>query len=271
MKDILVQLDGGSGAAHRLDLAIGLARRMDARLIGLFAQEDSDAPSLVARRPSAYLQAAAEEAARQFHSRAGAAGVAGQWWRLAHGESAYVISETVFCARYADLAILGQWQAGGGKVPEQLAEQMVAQSGRPVLLIPESGAVTRLGDHICIGWNASREASRALHDAMPFLERAAEVTVLAIRGDAGPPEARPPGEPPVDIVAHLARHGIKARSERLSGEDIGVMDILLSRAFDLGADMLVMGAHSGQGVASRRGAGTKFMLRHQTLPILMSN
>lgn len=271
MKDILVQLDGGERAAQRLDLAIGLASSMGARLIGLFAQSETDAPSIVARRPSTHLQAAADHGEALFHSRVTAAGLPAKWWRLTHGESSHVISETVFCARYADLAVLGQWQAETAKVPEELVEQVVLHSGRPVLIIPETGPITRLGERISIAWNGSREASRALHDAMPFLERAVEVNVLSIRDPAGAAQSRPEGEPKVDIVDHLLCHGIKARSERLTSEEIGVMDALLSRAFDLGSDLLVMGSHSGLGLSFLRGAGTRFMLRHQTLPMLMSN
>lgn len=271
MKDILVHLDGGERAAQRLDLAIGLAGRMGARLIGLFAQSETDAPSIVARRPSDHLQAAANQAEALFHSGVVAAGLTAKWWRLTHGESSHVISETVFCARYADLVVLGQWQAETAKVPAELVEQVVLHSGRPVLVIPETGPVASLGERISVAWNGSREASRALHDAMPFLKGAAEVDILSIRDPAATPQSRPDGEPQVDIVDHLACHGIKARSERLMTEEIGVMDALLSRSFDLGSDLLVMGSHSGLGLSFLRGSGTRFMLRHQTLPMLMSN
>jgi nucleotide-binding universal stress UspA family protein len=271
MKDILVQLDGSERSEQRLDLAISLAERLGARLIGLFAQSETDGPSVVARRPSAYLQAAAEHGETVFHRKVAAAGLSAKWWRLIHGEASHVISETVFCARYADLAVLGQWQAETAKVPEDLVEQVVLHSGRPVLVVPEAGPIPRLGERITVAWNGSREASRALHDAMPFLERAAEVNVLSIRDAVASAQSRPEGEPQVDIVDHLVCHGVKARSERLVCDEVGVMDALLSRAFDLGSDLLVMGSHGGLGLNFLRKSGTRFMLRHQTLPMLMSN
>lgn len=268
MKDILVHVDASEACAHRLDVAVGLAQRMGARLTGLFAQSETDAPSLVARRASEHLRLAAAAAETDFLRRVDAAGVGGRWWQLPHGEPAYVVAEMAFYARYADLVVLGQPQQGM-RVPEEMVEHVVLHCGRPVLVIPQGIASVGALRRISIAWNSSSEASRAVHDAMPLLRQADEISVLSLRLAGAPPLGRSPGEPQVDIVDHLAAHGLQARSERLTCDSIGVMDILLSRTFDLGADLLVMGAHSGLGVS--RGAGTRYMLRHMTLPILMSN
>lgn len=66
-------------------------------------------------------------------------------------------------------------------------------------------------------------------------------------------------------------HGIKVTAERLACEDIGVMDALLACAADLDADLLVMGAHGGLGLGFLRNSGTRYILRHMALPVLMSN
>lgn len=271
MKDILVHLDGGGRIEHRLDLAIQLAKRESARLIGLFAQTETDAPSLIARRIGPHLEAAAQHARALFRDKTEAAGVEQKWWRLDHGEDAHVIAETVFCSRYADLVILGQWRDDSAKVPESLVEQVVMNSGRPVLIIPDTGPVASLGERIAVAWNASREATRAMHDAMPFLVGASQVDILSIRDGGVANQGEPENGPKVDVVDHLSRHGVTARVERLVADELGVMDVILSRVFDLGSDLLVMGAHSGLGLSFLRGGGTRFMLRHQTLPVLMSN
>ncbi|HLN24310.1 MAG TPA: universal stress protein [Patescibacteria group bacterium] len=272
MKDILVQLDGGPRSAARLEAAIAVARTLGAsRLTGLFAHSESHGPSAVARRASDHLHAAAERAETAFHAALAGSGILGRWWKLSHGEHGHVIAETVFCARYADLVILGQYDADSSRVPEELIEQVVLNSGRPVLVLPHSGGFESIGARVSVAWNASREASRALHDAMPFLEMAAEVTILAIRNTGPGAVPHPDDVPAVDIADSLATHGIAAKTERLTGEDIGVMDLLLSRSFDVGADLLVMGAHSGLGFSFTRGAGTRFILGHMTLPVLMSN
>lgn len=267
MKDILVQLDGGERCAQRLQVAVDLAKQCNGRIIGLFAQADSDMTSVVARRPSAKLTAAAERVSAQFQQALSAAGLDGHWMQLSHGEPGFVVAETAFCARYADLVVLGQWEPQVSVVPEELVEQVVLQGGRPALIIPHVGRMASLGERISVAWNASREATRALHDAMPFLEKARDVTLLAVR-EPNPP-AGASDLPKVNVIDHLAAHGIKAKVERLIDEDIGVMDVLLSRAFDLGSDLLVMGAHSGLGFL--RGSGTRFILRHMTMPVLMSN
>ena len=266
MKTILVHLDSGEGSAQRLQLAISLARSFDATLTGLFAQIDSDEAAITARRASPQLRALAAQRQADFTSQTAAAGIKSEWLELPHGEPGFVISESVFCARYADLAVIGQWDADDGKVPEDFAERLVLDSGRPVLVIPHAGKMAAFGQKIGIAWNASREASRALHDSLPFLARAKEVTVLTIR----PTESSTviPGLPSLNVVKHLAQHGIAATGERVVEEDIGLMDSLLLQSHNHGFDLLVMGAHSGLGVI--RGSGTRFMLRHMTLPVLMS-
>ncbi len=75
----------------------------------------------------------------------------------------------------------------------------------------------------------------------------------------------------MNIVDHLAAHGAKVTRELLTGEDIGIMDLMLSRAFDQGADLLVMGAHGGSHLPFGKGAGTRYILDHMTLPVLMAH
>ena len=266
MKDILVQLDGGEAGPRRLEAAIMLAHRFGARLTGLFAQKETDAAALVARRPGQRLAEAAAASREAFSAAVAAAGVTGRWLALAHGDPGFVVTELAFCARYFDLAVVGQ--GGGGdypQLPDDAVERVILDSGRPVLVIPRSGPVGPLATRIAIAWNASREASRALHDSLPLLSRAEAVTLLTVPRHESPM----PGElPEMDVIGHLAGHGVLARFERIRAEDIGVMDLLLSRAYDLGADLLVMGAPAGSSFG--KSSGTRFLLRHLTLPVVIS-
>jgi nucleotide-binding universal stress UspA family protein len=266
MKDILVQLDGGEAGPRRLEAAIQLAQRFGARLTGLFAQKETDAAALVARRPGARLAEAAAASQESFTAAAAAAGVTGRWLALAHGDPGFIVAELAFCARYFDLAVIGQ---GGAQdypqLPDDAVERVILESGRPVLVIPRHGPVGSLATRIALAWNASREASRALHDSLPLLAKAAAVTLLTVPARESPM----PGElPEMDVIGHLAGHGVLARFERLRAEDIGVMDMLLSRAFDIGADLLVMGAPAGS--AFGKSSGTRFLLRHLTVPVVIS-
>lgn len=271
MKDILVHLDDSERCQARLDIAIGLAKRFGGRLTGLFARIESHKPSAVAHKASESLVAARDAASALFAERTKAAGVTGRWWQLAHGEPDHVLSETMFCARYADLVVMGQVDPKGNLVPKDLVEHTILNCGRPVLVVPHTGSFPSVGERIAIAWNAGKEAVRAMNDAKPLMLGAKSVTVLSMHKpqDRGSDSM---GEVPhVDIIDHLAASGIAATSEHLAGEHIGKMDMLLSRLCDLGADLVVMGAHGQYGLSLKRGSGTKYVLAHMTVPVLMSN
>ena len=270
MQDILVHLDGQDHRQSRLAMALALAKRFNGRLTGLFAQSETDAPSLVARRTSEHLSRVGAEVEADFLAQCRAQGVDGRWWQLAHGEYGYVISETVFCARFVDLVVMGQGEKRGGPVPHDLVTQVLRNSGRPVLVVPRVGQFADPGKRVVVAWNADREATRALHDALPFLKAAEQVTLLSARN----PEVANSGQPgpKANIIDHLAAHGINARWEVVPAIDIEVVDLLLSRSFDLGADMLVMGGLREAGLAARlRNSVTKHVLENMTLPVLLSH
>ncbi|MBI5164859.1 MAG: universal stress protein [Magnetospirillum sp.] len=268
-KDILVHCDGGERDALRIGMAAGVAKRFGARLTGLFGRVEHHSPAMVARRASDAFLAATAASEQVFAALAAAAGIRGRWWSLSHGETGHVLSETAAAARFADLVVVGQHHEGKD-APEDLIETLILEAGRPVLIVPSVGDYPTIGSNVLLAWNAGREAARALHDAMPFLESAAQVDVLTIRGTRTAPASD--GQlPPLSIHDYLSAHGIRVNREVLAGDDIGVMDLILSRAFDQGADLLVMGAHGGYQLPFFKGAGTRHILRHMTLPVLMSH
>lgn len=271
-KDILVQMDSGERAAERLRIGIDLAKRFGARMTGLFAQLDRNAPSIVARRGSEHFQQAAVEAEATFRAATAAAGLETEWRKLPFGEHNFVIRETVICARYADLTIVGQYDAERGRhlVPDDLNEQLVLECGGPVLIVPYAGQFATAGKRVQIAWNGSRESARAVRDAMPFLQTADEVRILALHSREQHIEDL--DLPRVSIVDRMAAQGIAARYEVLKPEGIGVMDLILSRSADEGSDMIVMGAHGDYGFPYlHRGSGTRHILRHMTVPVLMAH
>lgn len=267
-KDILVHLDGGERDPLRIEAACDIAKRFGGRLTGLFARSEHLRSNAMARQASEAFEKAAKHSEDQFNAATKGAGVTSRWWRLAHGEPGHVLGETTISARFHDLVVLGQYHEGKD-APEELVEQVIMQSGRPVLILPSVGLYPTLGTNVLVAWNGGREAARALHDAMPLIEQAANVEVLTVR----PPAKVPAGTalPPLNILDHLAAHGVKVTKEVLGGEDIGIMDLILSRAFDQGADLLVMGAHGGYQLPFFKGAGTRHILKHMTLPVLMAH
>jgi nucleotide-binding universal stress UspA family protein len=143
-------------------------------------------------------------------------------------------------------------------------------SGRPLLAVPYAGQFERVGDRVLVAWNASREATRAVNDALPLLRGATIVTVLAVNPKHG---IEGHGDvPAADIVLHLARHGVKAEAAHTIANDISEGDALLSYAADLGADLIVAG---GYGHSRARetvfGGVTRTLLEEMTVPMLLSH
>lgn len=267
IKDILVHLDGDSHDAAALAVAVEQARRFGARLTGLFARKEVSAAAVVARRASESLLAAADAARAGFDAAVQTAGLDSAWWTVQHGGPNDLTQEVVFCCHYADLVVVSQAAAQGSHVPADMIEQMIYKSGRPVLVVPSSGGYTTVGRRVMLGWRPGQEAARALHDALPLMA-GAETVVVASVGAHVPMGAE---MPKVDVLDHLRRHGLPVTGERIHVEDLGVMDALLSRAYDHDADLLVMGAHAAGGLSlGRTGTGTRYVLGHMSLPVLFA-
>jgi nucleotide-binding universal stress UspA family protein len=268
IKDLLVHLDSGSRAPERLDLAISLARRHRARVTGLFAESSVLGHSLVGRRAPESVEAAARETKALFDFRIAAARVPSRWWRVEVGEYADVVGATVVCCRYVDLAVFGQQQGDDSTVPEDVVERVIAESGRPVLVVPSFGRYPDAGRKVLVAWTGSRESARALHDALPLLAKAEEVTLLAVQLPAASARG---GLPRVDVQEYLRAHEIDAKYERAVIHDLPAVDMVLNRASDLGADLTVMGAHGVQGgPLIKRETTARAVLKTMTTPMLLT-
>lgn len=282
LKDILVHVDDARGHESRLRIACELARRNGAHLTGVFVIDpvsvaafaapagadvaQIEAFEIIQEQHRAARLAVASRLAAAFKSAADAAGIVSEW-RLAEGDVAELVTLN---ARYADLAIVGQTDPDYPSATAPVPESALLGSGRPVLVVPYVGKFDTVGRRVLAAWNASREAARAVNDALPLLQDADAVTVLRVnpaRDAAGAGEV-----PAADIAHHLARHGVKAEAAYTVAEDIGVGNVLLSRAADLGSDLIVMG---GYGHSRLRefvlGGATRTVLGHMTVPVLMSH
>jgi nucleotide-binding universal stress UspA family protein len=122
------------------------------------------------------------------------------------------------------------------------------------------------------GWsaNGSREAVRALNDALPLIGNAEAVTVMTVRERERDFEHdRPSME---RVICHLARHGVAARPDRVLHGGSPVSDVLLSRAADIAADLIVAGAyHHSQMREALIGGVSRGLFRQVTVPVLMSH
>ena len=151
-------------------------------------------------------------------------------------------------------------------LPEEFVLDVVQECGRPVLIVPYAGSFTELGQRVMVAWSDSREAAHAVNDALPLLTACKDCWVVSFAARHEDADVSCAG-----MVRHLGDHGIKARPEVLVVDDFGIMDLLLNRVSDRSADLLVMGAHGHIGFPFlSRGAGTRYILQHMTVPVLMS-
>jgi nucleotide-binding universal stress UspA family protein len=273
-KTILVHADNGKRAPLRIDIACRLAKQCDAHLIGLHALTVIRMPAYAMVEGGAQVRESQERMLREsaanaeatFKQAVKAAGIEKTEWRATRRDA--TVSVPVH-GRYADLLVIGQpTETDGSGVEPDFAERLLLAAGRPVLVIPYAGDFPTVGKRVLVAWNASREATRALTDAIPILREAQQVDVIAFN-----PKDAPHGEVPgADIGLYLARHGIKVNVSQQTAEDVDVGNQLLSRAADLDVDLVVMGAYGHSRMQELiMGGATRTVLKSMTVPILMSH
>jgi nucleotide-binding universal stress UspA family protein len=278
-KDLLVVLDSAADTPGRVALAAALAERFAAHLIGLYPVPSVELPTRAGYPDLALLEPVyrewreraleqSEALHRAFEHAAQLRGLSTEWRAVAEGREA----DPALHARYADLAILGQRDPDNDEMAliRPRPERVTLASGRPILVVPYAGHFEAVGKRVLIAWDASREAARAVADAMPLLAAADAVTVLAVDPQPGPDGH---GElPGADIALHLARHAVKAQIERTVSAGVPIGELLLSRVADLGADLLVMGAYGHSRARELLlGGATRSILASMTIPVLMSH
>ncbi|RAU21542.1 universal stress protein [Paramagnetospirillum kuznetsovii] len=272
-KDILVHMDSTVQAGSRLDLALALAKRYQAHLIALNVRDRTLVPTRLTAQFGAEMDAilargdaeAASAAKAMVEARAEAAQTSVEWRDVA-GD---LMDTVALHARYCDLVVVGQTvpdNADGRALPDSL----VVAVGRPMLVVPHAGQFPSIGRRVLVAWNASREATRAVHDALPFLREAELVHVIAVNPEHG--MAGHGDIPGADICQHLSRHGVKAVCEHIRSDDIAAGAMLLNRVADEDCDMIVMGGYGRSRLREMvLGGATRHLLEHMTVPILMSH
>jgi len=272
VKSILLHHADDEQASARLATALQLARRHDAVLTALYVIPSADfiEPYWLENAPDPmelYRQNAekdAERAETAFRRVIEATGVTADW-RCEEGDVAIVIARA---ARHADLTVVAQPPPGGEAraMLVRIPEYVSLAAGRPVLVVPEIGARDTVGVNVVVAWDGSREAARAIADALPILASAETVTLLMIDAADNPDVA------PDDIARYLARHAIDADLMATPSAGLDIGDVLLSRAADVNADLLVMGAYGHSRLQEFvMGGASRYIFQHMTLPVLMSH
>jgi nucleotide-binding universal stress UspA family protein len=271
LKRILVHLDASPGCAARAEAAAEIACQFGSHLTGLYAINSAEVSHQGGIERRDVLANVTHEARMIFGRCTEARNVAGTWRQAAGTEAEQINSDVIMAARHHDLSVLGQYEPNRSdrSVPEDLVDQVVARSGRPVLVIPFAGRFPMLGQRVVIAWNESLEAARAVADAMPLLTAAKRVTVLRLaNGNASGLGAMTGSS---DFSEYLAAHGVVAVNDRLTvgRATMGSSQALLSYLAQEAADLLVMGA--GGAVRARATKSlTRDILRQMTVPLMIS-
>lgn len=270
-RSLLVCLDDRPACEARVDVAIALARRFEAHLVGLAPSGALPAPmgldgAAAMAGLMVDLREAAQRSARRFTERCRAAGLASVETVV---DEAPVARSVVEHARCSDLVILGQAEGPSGR---DEVEPVVLQCARPALVVPHAGRFETVGEQVLVAWNDSPEAARAVADAMPLLSRARQVLVVQCdspHDDQASADER--GRKLEALRRWLMWHGVDAQvRQETTAIDTG--NALLSLAADHGCDLMVMGAWGRPRWTERvMGGATRTLMGSMTLPVLMSH
>lgn len=276
IRDILVNLAQGVEKDDACEFAASLASHFGAHMTGLSVAYEIDVPPFyMGALPTDFIdaqllenKAAAEKATARFKATAAAAGVTYDARSLS-ASLAVAANSFAHMARLYDLTVVAQPNPDFPGPEEVIAETVLMESGRAVLVVPYIQTKPFQTDRVVIAWDGGRACARALAEALPLLHRAKSVEIFRVMKTQGD-EADEEGP---EVVRHLARHGLEAKVRRLpvaSGDSVS--SAILNEVSDSGADIVVMG---GYGHSRLRelvlGGVTRDILGSMTVPVLMAH
>lgn len=241
---LMVHLELGRSNAGLLQIAGDLAERFHAGVIGIAACQpmqlvygDSFISGDIYEQDRQELDKEMKAAEAEFRRALQMRAVTLEWRSTVMFTllSDYLARES----RSADLVITGI--ASGDLFDSSRSVNtgdLVMRAGRPVLVVPAAAGKVKL-DRVVVGWKDTREARRAVSDALPLLKGASHVAVVEIAVEEELAAARTQIE---DVAGWLNRHGIKAEclTSPSTGDDATA---LYAMAQDQGADVIVAGAY----------------------------
>jgi nucleotide-binding universal stress UspA family protein len=278
LKDLLVPITRTEGDDTALNAAIDLAAHSNAHLAVLIPVAlPVMIPSEWGTYPSDLYAGAYDEARRQgetlaetLRARLAKLDIASEV-RVAESQFMSARRMTALHARHADLTVVtAATRTPGHTAVESLFLDVLMDSGRPVLVVPPGYRVEVPAKRAVIAWQPTREASRAVHDALPLLRHAELVDVLAVDPEIS--EAGHGEQPGADLATHLARHGLNVRVVCLTGTGESIARTILGHCIQTGAGLLVAGGYSHSRFREIVVGGvTRDLLAAAHLPILFSH
>jgi nucleotide-binding universal stress UspA family protein len=275
IKDVMVSLEGTAADDVRLAAVETIAKLFESRVIGLFL---NTLPAIVAVDGDGFGPthvADLLEEARKFGDsvEAGLAKRLAGLKRPTEIRRIDTLSDGIArtASRHAHTAdvFVALRPNGAPQEPEGLVEGVLFGSGRHLFLVPPGKPPARPPERILVAWNGSRESARALSEAMPYLHKATEITVVVVD------QLRPAEEQALlgtDAVDHLQHHGIAATLHRVkaSGRDVGTA--LIAESERLRADLMVMGGYGHSRLREYLLGGVTYDLLHQApVPLVIAH
>lgn len=270
---LLVYVDVDGLPEQRVRIASELAAKFDAALIGFSAR--AVPPPFVAEEAIIELTTEAADIKQMRKALA----KRGDWFRRIVGTDRQDVEWRTTLdlpcdalareARCADLLIIGQQTEGRHDHHRTLDPgEVLLRLGRPALVVAPGVASLRV-EHVVVAWKDTREARRAVLDAVPFLRAAKRVSVVEV---CSRDEERNAVARIGDVVRYLSRHRITAESRPILHRDRSDADHLLQFALDEDADLLVAGAYGHSRLGEWiYGGMTRDILASSPLCCLMSH
>jgi nucleotide-binding universal stress UspA family protein len=243
LTSLMVYVDTHDAESDHIELAGALADRFDAMLIGMSALalrppvvvDGVPVDGVLMQAEIKNIKAKLAEKGNWFRAIA-TGGHRRLEWRYALDLPTEALARE---CRSADMVVIGR-EAGRGDVYSALDPAgAILKVGRPALVVPPK-VKSLSAEHVIVGWKDTREARRAVYDALPLLRKAARVLVVEIFEASEKGAAQ---EQVSDVVHYLVRHQVRADARVVPLEDGSGAKQLLRSAEDEGADLLVAGAY----------------------------
>lgn len=278
VRDLFVQVDEGLGTRARLNATWALAECFGAHVTAFFVIAEPfmrggaghHMPTEVVRAHLSRVEADAEAVFAAAREEANRRGI-GLETRHEAGSLDRLPGILARNARNADLVIVGEPNPERRGADETLlVESAFMDTGRPALVVPEGGAREMPPKRVIVAWDGSREAARAVHDALPLLSLAEDVIILIVDPEKlGPRFGQQPG---AGVQTHLVRHGVRARVKQVASGGTAIAELILAQANEEGSDLIVMGGYGHSRLREMMiGGATRHMLERMTLPVLFAH
>ncbi len=192
-------------------------------------------------------------------------------WRSIPAKNTSASAQLIFSAYRADLVVVAKADAENDRYDQSnLQKELILNSGRPVLVVPPNQGERPIGREILLAWNATRQASSAAHDGLPFLKSAEQVNVLTVTQTSQHSSV-------LDTEGHelssaLARHGVKPVVSHVDQTKATMGEEISHQARINGCDLIVMGAFGHSRLHDIFfGDATRYMLDKADVPVLFSS